>query len=91
MDYTSFFLEPNTKYPTNETILSPEPITPNKYIIAFDRFQIRGEKFGQYLDRYLLLADDWLHIYLVKFSLSPPVITHNLILFQPKNEKKIYL
>lgn len=63
MEYQSFFSDPNTTAKSIEKVLSPEPITPSKFIIAFDRFQIRGDKFGQYVDRYLLQTDNILHIY----------------------------
>ena len=65
MEFDSFFNVIDNKVKQIEITLNPEPITPAKFIKSFDKFQIGGDKYGQFIDRFLLLTDDWLHVYSV--------------------------
>lgn len=65
MNHGSFFDDLSFNRKKLAIEITPEPITPSRYIIFFDKFSIRGKTFGSYKDRYLLLTDGWLHIYKV--------------------------
>ena len=46
-----------------ETPSTTSPSIGSDEVLLFNKFQIRGEKFGTYIDRYCLLTPSFLYIY----------------------------
>lgn len=57
------FNENDNKSMQISKILDPEPNIQKSDELLFDKFKIRGEKFGIFEDRYILLTKTHLHIY----------------------------
>ena len=61
--FDKFDNETDTKNMTLLKKLDPEPKISKSEEILFGRFLVRGEKFGQFHDRWLQLTNGFLHVF----------------------------
>ena len=59
----SLFDKKNFKGTSILQLLDPPPKFAKDELFLADRFNVRGETFGQYKDMYLFMVRDWIHVF----------------------------